>query len=148
MNYSGKYCGTKASSVVSLVSNPCSRHPNGPGKGKHALYEGGESQIHLQALRRQQCQPCQFGRKPLFTASPRPKQRPARANTVKHGFAAAGGKARGRNQGVERRRSEPDRVARRLSDQRLWTRKSPADGVVHQDILIQFLPTQGQTVQA
>jgi hypothetical protein len=42
MNYYCEYCGTKASSVASLVSNPCSRHPNGPGKGKHALYEGGE----------------------------------------------------------------------------------------------------------
>jgi hypothetical protein len=42
MNYYCKHCGTKASSVGSLVSNPCSRHPDGPGKGKHALYEGDE----------------------------------------------------------------------------------------------------------
>ena len=43
MNYNCKYCGTKASSVVSFGrSNPCSRLPNGPGKGKHALYEGGD----------------------------------------------------------------------------------------------------------
>lgn len=41
-NYYCEYCGQKASSVSSLTSQNCSRHPNGPGKGKHKLYEGGE----------------------------------------------------------------------------------------------------------
>jgi DNA-directed RNA polymerase subunit RPC12/RpoP len=42
MNYYCKYCGAKASSIASLTSLPCSRHPNGTNKGKHALYEGPE----------------------------------------------------------------------------------------------------------
>ncbi|WP_316849060.1 hypothetical protein [Pedobacter agri] len=33
-------CGSKFSSVTSLTSNACSRHPLG--KGKHVLYEGSE----------------------------------------------------------------------------------------------------------
>ncbi len=37
-----KYCGTKASTVASLTANACQRHPAGPGRGKHALYEGAE----------------------------------------------------------------------------------------------------------
>ncbi|HEY5233563.1 MAG TPA: hypothetical protein VIK35_08530 [Verrucomicrobiae bacterium] len=37
-----KYCGTTASNISSLTGNTCSRHPNGPHKGKHALYEGAE----------------------------------------------------------------------------------------------------------
>ncbi len=41
-NYYCKYCGTKASSVSSLTGNSCSRHPDGPNRGKHALYEGQE----------------------------------------------------------------------------------------------------------
>jgi len=39
-NYYCEYCGTKASSVASLTSSTCQRHPNGPHKGKHKLYEG------------------------------------------------------------------------------------------------------------
>ena len=35
-----KYCGHKASSIASLTSVACIRHPNGPHKGRHALYEG------------------------------------------------------------------------------------------------------------
>ena len=35
-----KYCGHKATSVASLTASSCIRHPNGPSKGKHALYEG------------------------------------------------------------------------------------------------------------
>ena len=31
-----KYCGTKYSSLSSLTANSCSRHPNGPSKGKHS----------------------------------------------------------------------------------------------------------------
>jgi len=41
-NYYCKYCGYKASSVSSLTINSSPRHPSGPNKGKHALYEGGE----------------------------------------------------------------------------------------------------------
>lgn len=35
-----KYCGFKATSISSLTASACIRHPNGPHKGKHALYEG------------------------------------------------------------------------------------------------------------
>jgi hypothetical protein len=42
MNYYCKYCGTKAANIPTLTDNICSRHPNGPNKGKHALYEGTE----------------------------------------------------------------------------------------------------------
>lgn len=41
-NYFCKYCGHKSSSVSSLTSSGCIRHPNGSLKGKHALYEGSE----------------------------------------------------------------------------------------------------------
>jgi hypothetical protein len=41
-NYYCKFCGSKASSVASLTSAFCIRHPSGPHKGRHALYEGGE----------------------------------------------------------------------------------------------------------
>jgi hypothetical protein len=37
-----KYCGTKNSSVANLTRVPCMRHPSGPNKGNHALYEGSE----------------------------------------------------------------------------------------------------------
>jgi hypothetical protein len=37
-----KYCGHKAADVRSLTGNACQRHPNGPGQGRHALYEGSE----------------------------------------------------------------------------------------------------------
>ena len=36
------YCGAKAPSISSLTANTCSRHPNGPHKGRHVLYEGDE----------------------------------------------------------------------------------------------------------
>ena len=41
-HFNCRYCGAQASSVSSLTSMSCSRHPNGPGKGKHVLYEGSE----------------------------------------------------------------------------------------------------------
>lgn len=41
-NYYCKHCGYKASSVSSLTSSSCLRHPTGAHKGKHALYEGDE----------------------------------------------------------------------------------------------------------
>ena len=42
-----KYCGHKASSVMSLTSSLCIRHPNGPCKGRHVLYEGGEKEQYM-----------------------------------------------------------------------------------------------------
>ena len=42
-----KYCGHKASSVSSLTASLCMRHPNDPGKGKHALYEGSEKEQYM-----------------------------------------------------------------------------------------------------
>ena len=39
-NYYCMNCGTKATSVSSLTSLSCIRHPSG--KGKHQLYEGSE----------------------------------------------------------------------------------------------------------
>lgn len=39
-----KYCGYKTTSVNSLTASLCQRHPNGPGKGRYALYEGGEKE--------------------------------------------------------------------------------------------------------
>ena len=46
-NFYCKYCGTKASSVSSLTSNSCSRHPDGPSRGKHVLYEGSEKSQYV-----------------------------------------------------------------------------------------------------
>ena len=42
MTYYCKYCGKSANSVSALTAASCMRHPNGPNKGKHALFEGGE----------------------------------------------------------------------------------------------------------
>lgn len=41
-NYYCKYCGRKFSSIRSLTSESCARHPDGSNKGKHVLYEGSE----------------------------------------------------------------------------------------------------------
>ncbi|OXA77863.1 hypothetical protein SAMN05444397_11445 [Flavobacterium aquidurense] len=41
-NFYCECCGTKSSSISSLTANSCSRHPLGPNKGKHKLYEGSE----------------------------------------------------------------------------------------------------------
>ena len=46
-HYYCKYCGLKTTSVNSLTSSSCQRHPNGPGKGRHALYEGGEKATYV-----------------------------------------------------------------------------------------------------
>ncbi len=46
-NYYCEYCGTKASSVSSLTSGYCGRHPNGASKGKHKLYEGSEKSQYV-----------------------------------------------------------------------------------------------------
>lgn len=47
MWYCCKYCGHKAASVGSLTGSACQRHPAGPGKGRHALYEGGEKDVYV-----------------------------------------------------------------------------------------------------
>lgn len=41
-NFYCEYCGAKASSVSSLTSGWCIKHPNGSNKGKHSLYQGSE----------------------------------------------------------------------------------------------------------
>ena len=41
-NFYCEYCGSKSSSVSSLTSQSCTKHPSGPSKGKHKLYEGSE----------------------------------------------------------------------------------------------------------
>jgi DNA-directed RNA polymerase subunit RPC12/RpoP len=41
-----KYCGHKARDVRSLTGNACMRHPEGPGKGRHAVYEGSEKGVY------------------------------------------------------------------------------------------------------
>ncbi|TDK42844.1 hypothetical protein [Algoriphagus formosus] len=35
-----EYCGTKFPLIANLTAVPCYRHPNGPNKGRHKLYEG------------------------------------------------------------------------------------------------------------
>jgi hypothetical protein len=37
-----KYCGAKSSSVIGLTNGSCPRHPNGPNRNKHVLYEGSD----------------------------------------------------------------------------------------------------------
>ena len=46
-NYYCEYCGAKYSSVSGLTTGSCSRHPNGPHKGKHKLYEGSEKSQYV-----------------------------------------------------------------------------------------------------
>lgn len=41
-----EYCGYKAGSVQSLTCMSCIRHPAGPNKGKHKLYEGSEKAMY------------------------------------------------------------------------------------------------------
>ena len=45
--YYCKYCGHKTTSVNSLTASLCQRHPAGPAKGRHALYEGGEKATYV-----------------------------------------------------------------------------------------------------
>ena len=42
-----EYCGHMANSVQSLTAGTCQRHPLGPYKGKHKLYEGGEKSQYI-----------------------------------------------------------------------------------------------------
>lgn len=37
-----EYCGYESNSVRSLTATRCFRHPDGPNKGYHKLYEGSE----------------------------------------------------------------------------------------------------------
>ena len=46
-HYCCKYCGHKPTSVNSLTASLCQRHPDGPAKGRHALYEGGEKATYV-----------------------------------------------------------------------------------------------------
>ena len=46
-HYYCKYCGHKTTSVNSLTASSCQRHPEGPGKGRHSLYEGGEKESYV-----------------------------------------------------------------------------------------------------
>lgn len=41
-----RYCGHKAASAASLTGSACQRHPDGPGRGRHALYEGTEKSVY------------------------------------------------------------------------------------------------------
>lgn len=41
-NYYCEYCGQKSSSVTGLTGGICFKHPDGPNKGRHKLYEGSE----------------------------------------------------------------------------------------------------------
>ncbi len=45
-NYYCKYCGAKFSSISTLTSSPCTRHPLGQGK-RHELYEGSEKSHYI-----------------------------------------------------------------------------------------------------
>ena len=45
-HYYCKYCGHKTTSVNSLTASLCQRHPVGPAKGRHALYEGEEKSTY------------------------------------------------------------------------------------------------------
>ena len=46
-NYYCEYCGQKFSSVQSLTNLHCVRHPDGPNKGRHKLYEGSEKSQYV-----------------------------------------------------------------------------------------------------
>lgn len=65
--YQCEYCGHAASTIQSLTGSTCQRHPAGPGRGKHKLYEGpvasryackycGQSYSSLQSLTGSTCQ--------------------------------------------------------------------------------------------
>lgn len=41
-NYYCEYCGQSFNSISVLTSVHCHRHPDGPAKGRHKLYEGSE----------------------------------------------------------------------------------------------------------
>ena len=41
-----EYCGHEFTNVRALTACSCPRHPDGPGKGKHKLYEGSEKSVY------------------------------------------------------------------------------------------------------
>ena len=41
-NFYCRYCGIRRGDIAQLTAGFCSRHPAGPGKGRHAPYEGSE----------------------------------------------------------------------------------------------------------
>ena len=73
-----KYCGQSASSIQNLTGWSCPRHPNGPNKGKHALYEGSEKSQYT-------CKYCGAQRSSIvnLTAGSCPRH-PAGPNKGKH----------------------------------------------------------------
>lgn len=78
MNYYCKYCGAKASSINSLTGATCPRHPNGPSKGKHALYQGAEKTKY-------ECQYCGYSASSITTLTGQHCQRhPLGANKGLH----------------------------------------------------------------
>lgn len=58
--YYCKHCGNRAQSISSLTASSCSRHPQGPHKGKHVLYEGSEKN-------RYECKHCGTGAPSIAT---------------------------------------------------------------------------------
>ena len=46
-HYYCKYCGHKTTSVNRLTASLCQRHPDGPAKGCHVLYEGEEKSTYV-----------------------------------------------------------------------------------------------------
>jgi DNA-directed RNA polymerase subunit RPC12/RpoP len=77
-NYYCKYCGTKNTNLNSLTANPCPRHPLGPNKGKHVLYEGSEKAKY-------QCKFCGTDNSSLAALTANPCSRhPLGANKGKH----------------------------------------------------------------
>jgi hypothetical protein len=41
-NFYCEYCGSRYQNVQSLTGGSCPKHPSGPSKGKHSLYQGSE----------------------------------------------------------------------------------------------------------
>ena len=77
-NYYCKYCGTKYPSISSLTAGSCHRHPSGPNKSKHALYEGAEKS-------RYECKYCGTGYSSLSSLTSSSCHRhPFGANKGKH----------------------------------------------------------------
>lgn len=78
MNHYCKYCGARAPSIASLTGSSCPRHPNGPNRGKHGLYEGAEKS-------RYECRYCGAGAPSIasLTGSSCPRH-PSGANKGKH----------------------------------------------------------------
>ena len=44
--YYCEYCGESYADIRSFTFYSCYRHPNGPNKGKHKLYEGTEKSVY------------------------------------------------------------------------------------------------------